>query len=238
MIALVAELADAVDSKSIFLLEVGVQVSLGAPHLEDFEMKKMTLYLLFVLSFLTFANSANVVWRDDIVFGKKNAPVDVYEFLSFSCYHCKVLFEEDFEKIKKDYIDTGKIRFHVVDMVYGNYNARLAHVAFHMSKNDAEAIRTMKWIFQNQEDWYNNNKPMDQLLQYLGLNLKDVRAKAGSKEVEKLFKRNIDLAESLGIKGTPTTFVVKKGQKLTKNSKNIVGRMPYKKFVNLVDSAL
>ncbi len=201
-------------------------------------MKKLALFILFISNCMVFASGAKVTWRDDIVFGKKNAPVDVYEFLSFSCYHCKVLFEEDFAKIKKDYIDTGKIRFHVVDLIYGNHNARLAHVALHMSKDNSEAIRTMKWIFQNQESWYNNNKPMDQLLQYLGLNLKDVRTKAKDKNVEKMFTKNINFANSLGVQGTPTTFVVKKGQKLTKDSKNIVGHRPYKEFVNLVDKML
>lgn len=46
-----------------------------------------------------------------IAYGNPQAPVHVIEFFSFQCPHCIQLFRSDFEMIKKELIDTGKIYF-------------------------------------------------------------------------------------------------------------------------------
>lgn len=46
-----------------------------------------------------------------ITYGDPQAPVHVTEFFSFQCPRCIGLFKSDFENIKKDFIDTGKIHF-------------------------------------------------------------------------------------------------------------------------------
>lgn len=52
---------------------------------------------------------------DDMILGKANAPVTLIEFVDYQCPFCRRFFEQTFPSIKKEYIDTGKVRFIVRD---------------------------------------------------------------------------------------------------------------------------
>jgi len=45
------------------------------------------------------------------VIGRDDAPVTVVEFLDYQCPYCRRFETETFSELKKQYIDTGKIRF-------------------------------------------------------------------------------------------------------------------------------
>ncbi len=47
----------------------------------------------------------------DMVLGAKDAPVTVIEYASMSCPHCAHFHATTFPDLKKNYIDTGKVRF-------------------------------------------------------------------------------------------------------------------------------
>lgn len=48
---------------------------------------------------------------DDPVLGNKNAPLTIVEFSDFQCPFCARFRTETFDQIKKQYIDTGKVKF-------------------------------------------------------------------------------------------------------------------------------
>ena len=43
--------------------------------------------------------------------GNENAPVTIVEYIDFECPICKEVYDQILPQIKKDYIDTGKIKF-------------------------------------------------------------------------------------------------------------------------------
>lgn len=47
----------------------------------------------------------------DMVLGEPTASVTVIEYASVTCPHCREFHEQVFDKLKANYIDTGKIRF-------------------------------------------------------------------------------------------------------------------------------
>lgn len=47
----------------------------------------------------------------DMTMGPETAKVTVVEYASASCPHCANFYKETFPVLKKDYIDTGKVRF-------------------------------------------------------------------------------------------------------------------------------
>jgi protein-disulfide isomerase len=49
--------------------------------------------------------------QDDVVMGNKDASVIIIEYSSPSCPHCAYYHENVFDKVKKEYIDTGKIAY-------------------------------------------------------------------------------------------------------------------------------
>lgn len=47
----------------------------------------------------------------EINMGEANAPVKIVEYASLGCIHCKEFHTNIFYKLKKDFIDTGKVQF-------------------------------------------------------------------------------------------------------------------------------
>ena len=48
---------------------------------------------------------------EDRALGPKDAKVTVVEYLSMTCPHCRDFANKSFDKIKKKYVDTGKVRY-------------------------------------------------------------------------------------------------------------------------------
>lgn len=46
-----------------------------------------------------------------VSYGDEKAPIKIVEFFSFQCPYCVKLFRDDFERIKKQFIDTGMVHF-------------------------------------------------------------------------------------------------------------------------------
>ena len=47
----------------------------------------------------------------DLVFGSESAKFTVVEYFSLTCFHCALFYENVFLKLKKNFIDTGKVRW-------------------------------------------------------------------------------------------------------------------------------
>jgi protein-disulfide isomerase len=48
---------------------------------------------------------------DDMVLGSADAPVTLIEYASTTCPHCAEFHEEVWDRLKENYIDTGRVRF-------------------------------------------------------------------------------------------------------------------------------
>ena len=53
------------------------------------------------------------------VMGKASAPVTVIEYVSLTCPHCAQFQKELFPRMKKEFIDTGKVRYIVREFPIG-----------------------------------------------------------------------------------------------------------------------
>ncbi|PIE11954.1 MAG: thiol-disulfide oxidoreductase [Rhodobacterales bacterium] len=47
----------------------------------------------------------------DMTLGAADAPVEIIEYASYTCPHCADFHNDQFQKLKTEYIDTGKVRF-------------------------------------------------------------------------------------------------------------------------------
>ncbi len=59
---------------------------------------------------------------EDFYIGEADAPVTIIEYASMSCSHCADFHNDTLEKLKSEYIDTGKVRFVFRDFPF-NYPA-------------------------------------------------------------------------------------------------------------------
>ena len=73
---------------------------------------------------------------DDAILGDKKATVEIIEFSDYQCPFCRKFWTETFSQIKKDYIDTGKVKF-----VYRDFPLESIHPASMPSAIALECVR-------------------------------------------------------------------------------------------------
>lgn len=62
-------------------------------------------------------------------FGDKDAPVTVVEFGDFKCPSCKAWGERVYPELVKDFIETGKVKFSFVNVLFHGKESTLASIA-------------------------------------------------------------------------------------------------------------
>jgi len=109
---------------------------------------------------------------EDIALGQADAPVTVIEYASFTCSHCKAFHDENWPKLKAEYVETGKVKFIQRDVYFdavGLWAGILARCG-----GDAKYYAVSDLIFDDQQTWL-NAKSGDEI----AANLRKVGAKAG-----------------------------------------------------------
>jgi protein-disulfide isomerase len=174
------------------------------------------------------------------VMGNKNAKVTIVEFADFQCPYCKQYFQNTFEQIKKNYIDTGKVKY-----VYRHFpltqihqNAEIAAVAAECANEQGKFWEMHDVLFKNgQSDGTGLDKTsLDKYGNDLGLN-KGTMGFGKNKfsqclqnpETLKIVQADNTEGVSAGVSGTPSFFV---------NGVQLVGAQPYTAFQQAIESAL
>lgn len=90
----------------------------------------------------------------DLVLGAKDAPVIVVEYASMTCPHCAHFDKTTFPQIKKNYIDTGKVRWILREFPLDP----VAAAAFMMARciadgNTERYYSIVNTLFHQQETW-------------------------------------------------------------------------------------
>ncbi len=137
------------------------------------------------------------------------AGVPVVEYGSLTCPHCATFAREIFPQLKKDYIDTGKVRF-----IFREFSRNPLDVAaFVLARciGDDKAYAAIELLFSQQDKWAFVDKPLEPLIAAMRpAGLTHDQAMACLKDQEKanamvaIGKRGTD---EIKMTGTPT-FVI------------------------------
>jgi protein-disulfide isomerase len=65
----------------------------------------------------------------EMVQGAADAPVEIIEYASYTCPHCARFYEEVHPQLKKDYIDTGKVKFIYREVYFDKYGMWASMIA-------------------------------------------------------------------------------------------------------------
>lgn len=170
---------------------------------------------------------------DDPFLGQSNAPVTVIEFSDFQCPFCRRFVEETLQEIKRNYVDTGKIRW-----VYRDYPLSQIHPYAEKAAEAADCAGEQGrfWeyhdlLFKNQAVWSAGGATVEFRKYASSLGLEEGRFNScldSGKYADEVSK---DLADGLkaGVEGTPTFFV---------NGVKVVGAQPYDVFKTAIDAQL
>jgi len=168
--------------------------------------------------------------------GREEAPVTVVEFADYQCPFCRKFQSEAFVELKKNYIDTGKVRFVSRDLPLDFHpNASGAAMAARCAGEQHKFWEMRDMMLASDADL----SPAS-LLKY-GKQIKLEMAAFGTCLSEKKYtddvKKDVADAGALGIGGTPS-FVVGKTAKHQIKGVRIAGAVPYSVFETAIKNQL
>lgn len=149
--------------------------------------------------------------EDDIVLGNKDSNVKIFEYFSYTCYHCAEFHTNYFKKLKEKFINTGKVAYIKREFVtnkpdfYGTVLSRCGGPLMWEKFNDI--------LLQQQDNWiYSNGKYIDILTSIgdiCGLSSEQFnRCLEDEKFSQIIFQNNKLIKEYTGFEGTPCIVVV------------------------------
>ena len=176
---------------------------------------------------------------DDAVLGDENAPVTIIEFSDYQCPFCRKFWQDTLPSIKKDYIDTGKVKLVYRDFPLGFHpmaipSAQAANCA-RETGGDSAYFKMHDKIFaeQNKLDGGSVSSTVQFTTEDIKKWAKDIGYDIGScldsdKYASEIQKDQQD-GQSYGVQGTPAFFI---------NGQLVSGAQPYQAFKQIIDAEL
>jgi protein-disulfide isomerase len=160
--------------------------------------------------------------------GRDDAPVTLVEFTDYQCPFCRKYHTETFAELKKNYIDTGKLRFVSRDLPldfhpFAQKAAEAAHCAAEQNKY---------WELRDAMIVNSTDLSQDAILKYaksVSLDLVPFRACLDAGKYKGDIQKDMADAGTLGISGTPS-FVIGKTSKDSMDGDRVVGAVSISVF--------
>jgi protein-disulfide isomerase len=160
--------------------------------------------------------------------GPEDAKVTVIEYASASCPHCANFHKTTFKDLKKDYIDTGKIRFVLREFPHNDAGLAGFMVARCAPKDKYFPIVGM--VLEQQEMWFPNPvEGLFKIAQLAGMSRADYDACLKNQEVAKGILEVRKQGEGFGVDSIPTFFV---------NGQRYNGEQSIEDFKKVIDPLL
>ena len=168
--------------------------------------------------------------------GRDDAPVTVVEFADYQCPFCRKFHSDTFAEIKKNYIDTGKVRYVSRDLPLDFHpNAPGAAVAARCAGEQHKFWEMRDMMVVNAADL--TTPSLIKYGQQINLDMTAFGLCLNDKKYTAAIQKDVADANTMGISGTPS-FVVGKTAKDEINGVRIVGAVPYSVFDTAIKNQL
>lgn len=152
---------------------------------------------------------------DPMAVGSVDAPVTVVEFFDYRCPFCAVYGRDTAPTIKKEYVESGKVRIEYRDMaIFGEDSVRAA-VAGRAAAKQGKYTEFVDAVFQAAPESGHPPMPADKLVGFAkkaGVpDLKAFEKDLSSEELREAVKKDTDAAKQFGVTGTPTFIIGQQG---------------------------
>ena len=160
--------------------------------------------------------------------GSKDAPLTMVEFTDFQCPFCQRFHVSTFADLKRNYIDTGKLRFVSRDLPLDFHpNAMQAANAGRCAGEQGQF-----WAMRDRMNSNPDKLDINNLVSYaqdLKLNVAAFRGCVESQKYKDAIQADANTAQQIGANGTPS-FVLGKTTADGVDGELIIGAMPYQVF--------
>jgi protein-disulfide isomerase len=145
---------------------------------------------------------------DDLVEGDANAPITMIEYSSLSCPHCARFQKDVLPLIKKDFIDTGKVKLIQRDFPLNKPAVQAAQLA--RCAGPMRYFALVNVLFQTQDQWLTENavEQLAQIAATAGMDRPTFDACLANQDIEaKIVATRKAGADAFAINATPTFIV-------------------------------
>ena len=169
--------------------------------------------------------------------GKPDAPVTVIEFSDYQCPFCQRFSATTLPALRKDYIDTGKVRYVFRDFPLDSIHpqARKAAEAGHCAGEQGKYWEMHDALFKNRALMVDNLKGF---ARDLGLNVDAFNTCLDEGKYANVVSEHQAAGSAVGVTGTPSFFVGKTTADGTIEAANIKGAQPITAFRLIIDRLL
>lgn len=142
----------------------------------------------------------------EMTMGPDTAKVTVIEYASATCPHCASFYKDTFGALKKEYIDTGKIKF--VFREFPHQDAALAAFMLARCAPKEKYFPLVDVFFTTQPEWTKDPLAgLNKIAQQAGFTQESFEACMKNEAVAKDILAVRSKAEGFGVTGIPTFFV-------------------------------
>jgi protein-disulfide isomerase len=167
----------------------------------------------------------------EVTLGDAEAPVTIIEYFSLTCPHCAHFATNTLPELKKQYIDTGKVKLVLRDFPLDQIALKAAVIAHCAGDDHYPAF--VEEMFKTQASWEGASDPVASLRELAklgGLTDKDVDACLADKSMENaVLQSRLDAQNTYQIDSTPT-FII--------NDKKYSGDRDIKELAAIIDPLL
>lgn len=164
--------------------------------------------------------------------GDTNASVTIVEFSDFQCPFCRRFHETVFPNLKRDYIDSGKVRFAYRDFAFLGPESFAASNAARCANEQGKFWEYHDTLFAEQAGENQNAFSKENLKRFardLRLDTAQFNSCVDSDKFADAVSADIAAGQQAGVQRTPATFV---------NGLLISGAQPYPEFQRVIEAEL
>jgi len=165
---------------------------------------------------------------DDSIKGETDAPVTIIEFSDYECPYCARFFDQTYEQIDKEYIQTGKVK-----LVFRDYPLK-----FH--KNAQKAAEAAECAGEQDKYYQMHDKLFDEgvtggvssykkFADEIGLDTTKFNSCLDNGDMAQEVKNDMSDGIAAGVTGTPGFLI---------NGKLVSGAQPFSVFKQIIESEL
>ena len=163
--------------------------------------------------------------------GSNSAPNELVEYASMSCPHCAKFHNEEMEKIVKEYVNTGKVKYIFRDFPLDRAAMLGSMVA--QCQNEERYFPVLNALFRQQEKWIFSEDITDsihKILKQYGITFNEIEdclkeTDENKNRWEKILETRLK-GQQMGVDATPMFFV---------NGKKVEGKFNSETLKNLIE---
>ena len=171
-------------------------------------------FIYFIICLKSYADTPKAL-SDLVVLGEDNAPVKIKVFSSLTCPHCADFHNQVVPKIKKNYVDSGKVQLIFIDFPLDQASFNASKLLHCLDKK--QKINFLDIIYKDQKTWTNGsnineiNNNLKEIVKNLGISSEQFDKCLNNEIIsDKILNGRIEGHQKYSINSTPTIIINEK----------------------------